>query len=345
MRFIALWNADHLTAINTYTSMTGSVMMPFGKEGSNSNILSPGTAMHYSVTRTLNGLARRTLNLRPASTGANDLNIFLTIPSVAQLVSFQTAGVKKHFFAVRIYTGTIASGGKYIQFGTDPTGWFNAASNTEYFIEVVTDLVSNVRMLYINGGAYDVVTLPGLNGQVHIGNYNTGLLTATSHNFDIVDAYVAVAETDEDAAVTRLGKFVVKTAVLDSVSNDAKFTPVPASSTIKDILNLKRDATGSQFTYVSTDSNESKLGLHWSRPDDTGVGVAGAALRVTTTKVATNQAVTVANVEGGDILLSTNPDTLTYVSNIPVTLPTPSGGWSEDAIANLDIKVGSKRNV
>lgn len=345
MRFIGLWNADHLIAINTYTAMTGAVIMPFGKEGSNSNILQPSTAMHYSVTRTLNGLARRTLNLRPASTATNDLNIYLTIPSVAQLAGFQAAGVKKHFFAVRIYTGTIASGGKYIQFGTDPTGWFNAVNNTEYFIEVVTDLVSNVRMLYINGGAYDVVTLPGLNNQVHIGNYNTGLLTATSHNFDIVDAYVAVAETDEDAAVTRLGKFVVKTAVLDSVSNDAKFTPVPASSTIKDILNLKRDAAGSQYTYVSTDSNESKLGLHWSRPDDTGVGIAGAALRVASTKVATNQAITVANVGGSEFSVITSSDSLTYALSAPVTLPTPSGGWSEDAIANLDVKIGSKRSL
>lgn len=349
MRIISLWNGDYLRSIGTYQSMPSSVMIPYTSEEAFSSIISPVSAQHLSVARTVNGTSRYGLNLKPSGTNSIDMSIFLTFPSITDLAAFKTAGVKKHYIGVRVIANNVntAGGGKILHFGGGATAYFAPVNGQEVFVEIVTDLTTNYRVVYVNGGTYtNSASMPEVAQGVHIGNYDNSinkLLSTTSHNFDLMDMYVAVAETDEDALVQRLGKMNIKTATLDSVTNDAKFTPVPKDyDTIPKILTMVRSSTGSTNVHVLTDSNQSKMGLHWQKPTD-GAEVLGAALQIAAMKPPAAQSNTVVTRNGVDVTLKPYNDTATWLAYQPVSIPTPAGGWSEDAIANLDIKIGSER--
>lgn len=347
MRIIGLWNGDYLKSIGSYQSMTGSVMIPYNSEEAFSNIVIPASAQHLSVLRTVNGTGRYGLNLKPSGTNNIDMSICLSFPSINDLAEFKAAGVKKHYIGVRVFMNNIASGGYLLHYGGMSSAYFTVSNQKEYFVEIVTDLVASTRQLYVNGSAYhNSTSLPDVASYIHVGNYSgtiNKLLTTTSHNFDLMDIYVAVAETDEDAAVPRLGKMHIKTATLSSVTNDAKFTPVPKDyDTIPKILTMVRSNTGSTNVHVLTDSNQSKMGLHWQKPTD-GTEVLGASLQIAAMKPPAAQSKTVVTCNGVDRMLRAYDDTATWLAYQPVSIPTPEGGWSEDAIANLDIKIGSER--
>lgn len=349
MRIIGLWNGDHLKGIGSYATMSNSVMIPYGNEKAFSSILTPLTALQQSVVRAINGTPRYGVNLKPSSADNAELLIYLTFPSINALAGFKEAGVKKHYIGVRVFINNIASGGYLLHYGTSSTMSYTPSNGQEYFIEIVTDLVASTRLLYVNGSVYhNSTSLPELAGDIHVGNYSSTLnklLTTTSHNFDLMDIYVAVAETDEDAAVPRLGKMHIKTATLSSVTNDAKFTPVSTNdATIPKILSFYRDAAGSTGTYVLTDSGQSKMALHWDKPTD-GTEVLGAMLQVATMKPASAQAKTVVSMGDVKVEPTMYADTATWLAYQPASIPTPEGGWSEDAIANLDIKIGSERTL
>lgn len=351
MRIISLWNGDYLKSIGTYQSMIGSVMIPYNSEEAFSNIVIPASAQHLSVLRTVNGTGRYGLNLKPSGTNSTDMSIFLMFPSIADLDGFKTAGVKKHYIGVRVIANNVntTGGGKILHFGSSATAYFAPINGQEVFVEIVTDLTTNYRVVYVNGEAYtNSSSIPDAAQNIHIGNYDSSinkLLATTQHNFDLMDMYVAVAETDEDALVKRLGKMHIKTATLDTVTNDAKFTPVPKDyDTIPKILTMVRSNTGSTNIHVLTDSNQSKMGLHWQKPTD-GTEVLGASLQIAAMKPPAAQSKTVVTRNGVDRMLKVYDDTATWLAYQPVSIPTPEGGWSEDAIANLDIKIGSERTL
>lgn len=347
MRIIGLWNGDHLKGIASYTTMSESVVIPYTSETSFRNILSPQSAQHVSSLRTINGTPRFGLNLKSPGTHNMDMSIYLSFPSIDALAGFKAAGVKKHYIGVRVFMNNIADGARFLMYADGTGVYWSVSSGQEYFVEIVTDLVTSTRRLYVNGAMmHDSTSFPALSSSVYVGNRDSltnKVLTTTSHNFDLMDIYVAVAETDEDAAVPRLGKMHIKTATLSSVTNDAKFTPVSTNNaTIPKILSIYRDAAGITGTYVLTDSGQSKMALHWDKPTD-GTEVLGATLQVATMKPASAQAKTVVSM--GDVKVEPKmyPDTATWLYYQPASIPTPEGGWSEDAIANLDIKIGSER--
>lgn len=347
MRIIGLWNGDYLRGIGSYQSMAEAIMLPYNSETNFSGTVTPASAQHLSVARTINGSTRYGLSLKPSGTYNQDLSICLVFPALNELTAFKTAGVKKHYIGVRVIPQNVATGGKLLHFGARTDAYVTATPGVECFIEIVSDLTTNTRQTYVNGSAFlNTTELANVADRVHIGNYSSTvnkLLTAASHNFDVIDIYVAVAETDEDAAVPRLGKMHIKTATLSSVTNDAKFTPVSTNNaTIPKILSVYRDAAGSTGTYVLTDSGQSKMALHWDKPTD-GTEVLGAVLQVATMKPASAQAKTVVSMGDVKVKPTMYPDTATWLAYQPASIPTPEGGWSEDAIANLDIKIGSER--
>lgn len=349
MRIIGLWNGDYLRSIGSYQSMAGAIMLPYNSETNFSGTVTPASAQHLSVARTINGSTRYGLSLKPSGTNGQDLSICLVFPALNELTAFKTAGVKKHYIGVRVIPQNVATDGRLLHFGGMGSAYVTAVNGVECFIEIVSDLTTNTRQTYINGSAFlNTTGLANVADQVHIGNYNSTvnkLLTAASHNFDVIDIYVAVAETDEDAAVPRLGKMNIKTAPLNHVTNDAKFTPVPKDyDTIPKILTMTRSASGSTNVHVLTDSGQSKMGLHWDKPTN-GTEVLGAMLQVAAMKTASVQADTVVSMGDKSVTLRTYGDSLTWLAYQPVAIPTPDGGWSEDAIANLDIKIGSERTL
>lgn len=349
MRIIGLWNADHLSGVSTYARVEGSVIIPYGGERVTSNILFPSSAQQLSVTRTINGTARRTVNFKSPGTNSADLSIRLHFPSINDLAAFKNAGVKKHYIGVRVIASLINVGGKILHFGGANTTYYAPSLGEEVFIEIVTDLTTSYRVIYVNGATYtNSSSMPDVAGQVHVGNYISDinkLITTTSQGFDLADIYVAVAETDEEASVPRLGKMHIKTATLSTVSNDTKFTPMPKDyGPIPTILSMARNASGSTNVHVLTDSSQSKMALHFAAPTD-GTDVLGASLRVATMKPAAAQAKTVVTMGETKAEPTVYDDTAAWVGYQPVSIPTPAGGWSEEAIGNLDIKIGSERTL
>lgn len=351
MRIVGLWNADHLAGIVAYSSIQGSVIIPYNSDRGTSNILTPISTQLVGTTRTINGSVRRTLNMKPAGTNPVDLSICLTFPSINDLAAFKNAGAKKHYIGVRVLAVSVntAGGGKLLHFGTDSKAYYTPSPSEEVFIEIVTDLTTSYRIIYVNGATYtNSSSIPEVAGQVHVGNYNSSinaLITTTSHMIELVDIYVAVAETDEDAAVLRLGKMNIKSATLSTVSNDTKFTPMPKDyGTIPSILSMARNASGSTNVHVLTDSNQSKMSLHFAAPTD-GAEILGASLRVATMKPTAAQAKTVITMGETKVEPVMYVDTAAWVGYQPVSIPTPAGGWSEEAIGNLDIKIGSERTL
>lgn len=336
MRVISLWNADHLNVPSFVTTPTPLVLGCYNTVGQNSNLMVTGSGASAPMWNTTTNAGRNFLSLQPAVVSTPGLTMYVSMcPAIAGM-SFP--GVTLVYQGLQIRTQTVASS-PLLWIGS--TGFLNATSNTDYFIEVVTNLVAGTRTVYVNGTAY---TAGAPTSMISIGSYTGLLMTAGSQGFSIANHWCVVGDTGEVNMPTRLGRLAVKSSNLESVSNDAKFTPVGGSS-IVDTLNLKRPAVlSSPANYVATDSFDSKMGLKFVTPT-AGDPVIGAMLRVVASKDLSSEATTVATVEGVEATVTTVLNTAAQQIYAGAIIPNPVGGWSEAALGSLDLKISSKRNA
>ena len=347
MDVLSLWNADHLSGIGLQAPPSGGTTIQiqsrysgFGADAT--NIVAAGRS------GTLSRNNRNWLRLGGVS-GTWQAAISLT-PSLSQLKA-GFPGVKRHYAGIRCYTTNIAAGG-YLLSTVGDTAYTGlvAVNATEYFVEVVSDLITDVQTVYVNGVSHGTLNNTVQSG-VRVGNWSatvSKMINATGYELLFNDYYAVVAYETEADIPDRLGKMLVKSTPITSVENDSRFTIVNNTNgvSITDLLNMPRNAWSTTYPAVLTDSLESKMKLNFQPPTN-GDTVVGAVVSATAFRYETDQAAAYIDVNGtANPLGLVVPPLGTYNPKWrQAMIPTPEGGWSEAALGALDIRLYSKRTA
>lgn len=338
MRIVGLWNPDHHKGQTTYTNTVApSITAPYDYEGSLAGLLTYTTAVaswQYISVYGRNWLRFQSINngtcmvviAPPASTGAYD--------------AFKTAGIKRAYHGIRIYVPSYKAGGTLLVNGAGTTAYAIPAIG-EYFVEVVDNLETGTRTVYVNNTTVAVKNT----GWLAVGNYAGSMWGASTHNFMVADYYYGLSEDTDVPVKNRIGKMSVKTLPIATTTNDEKFTVVNATTSIAEVLNSARGQNwpASVVGHVDTDSNESKLNLLYTAPT-LGDNVVGAMVRNCVIKPASSLAGASASSGGTTVNLAVgDAAAITPLSYFPLVIPKPANGWSEAELGNVVVSLNSRR--
>lgn len=342
IQVLGLWNPDHLSG---QTSLTNALDFMFTGlyDGPTVNYgLFSGSGLSTYSWNVVSYLGRRWLRIN--KTAATSTSAFMVIaPPVTGYTDLKNKypNAKRVYQTIRVFVVAAKSGGMLLC--DDRTGTYASVSNSsEYFVEVVTNLETNTRAIYVNGLSVGA-TFPTASW-VGVGDRNGSMMSAANHGFYFTD-YV-FAFSDDVSPPTRLGKLSVKTLLGGATSNDDKFTAVGSGASIAGILASGRTATAPSAVtqYVNSDSNGSKMNLNWA-PVNNGDNVIGAMFRGSAIKLAGADAAAYMAVNGTERVIQTKTtDVTTVVPDIaPLPIPNPANGWSEAELANVTIQMYSRR--
>lgn len=344
MRMLGMWSPVHFAA---QTALTTTLSPPVTGRWDNpitnySLFSSPAMTMGYWSWNVVNTLGRYWLRVQSQVTTSYTTAINLgPVPDNSAYQALLAAGHTRAYHAVRIYVAACKTGATLLSVNSIAS--YAVTAGSEYFVEVVDNLETKTRTVYVNGSvASSNVTAGG----VQVGNINGSLSSGSAHQFYMADYYYAVSDANDPSPPLRLGKMSIKVATPSGAANDSKFTPSVAKS-IATILGSTRTGIGAINTteYVTSDSNGSKMDLLFTAPNR-GDKVVGAQLNVVAMRDPVAQALAKVAINGSvdniGLALSTNPN---ITAPQPFTLPTPEAGWSEAELGNYSIKLYSERSV
>lgn len=342
IQVLGLWNPDHLSGQSTLTSSFGFTFTGlYDGPTSNYGLFSSSGLSTYSWN-VVSYLGRRWLRVN--KTSASSTSAFMTVaPSVTGYTDLKNKypNAKRVYQTIRVFVAAARAGGNLLCDGASGS-YFGVASSNEYFVEVVTNLETNTRIIYVNGnnvtGAFPTTSWVG------VGDRNGSMMSAANHGFYFTD-YV-FAFSDDATPPTRLGKLSVKTLLGGSTTNDEKFTTVGSGSSIAGILASGRTAAAPSAVtqYINSDSNGSKMNLNWA-PINNGDNVIGAMFRGSAIKLPNADAAAYMAVNGAErVIHIRTTDITTVVPDItPLVIPNPDGGWSEAKLSDVTIQMYSRR--
>lgn len=342
IQVLGLWNPDHLSG---QTSLTSAFDFTFTGlyDGPTTNYgLFSSTGLSTYSWNVVSYLGRRWLRIN--KTGAGSTSAFMTIAPAAEGygdLKNKYPNAKRAYQTIRVFVAAARTNGNLLCDGGTGS-YFAVANSNEYFVEVVTNLETNTRTIYVNGSV-TAGALPATSW-VGVGDRNGSMMSAANHGFYFTD-YV-FAFSDDAVPPTRLGKLSVKTLLGGSTTNDDKFSVVGTTSSIASVLASGRAATAPSAVsqYVNSDSNGSKMNLNWA-PVNNGDNVIGAMFRGSAIKLPSADAAAYMSVNGTEKRIQTRTtDVGSVVPDItPLVIPNPTGGWSEAKLSDVTIQMYSKR--
>lgn len=348
MRVIGLWNPSHMEAQTTLSSAVEPLVALFVTSDTSSQSIvwrtTPWSSWYSANVVTFRNRQWLQFNSLSSTVSSCTWSIGpdLSTNPYAELIA---KGATKAYHGLRIYVNKCKTGAMLLSGGaTAATAYYSVTAGSEYYIEVVDDLLTGTRTVYVNGA---VVTVPSGNARVSVGDFSGSLCSVAGHSWYITDYYFAIAEAGDVDPPARLGKIAVKTLKPTGVVNDDKFTVVGSETkSIIDVLTQsRRKTTAAQVTeYVKSDPLDSKMGLLYTAPNN-GDEVLGAVL--VTEAFIEDTANTRGRIDINGTTLNLNLDFLTgtLLYTRAVCIAKPFEEWSEAALGELDIKVYSSRTV
>lgn len=342
MRVIGLWNPYHLAGQSAWTSALPPTISGFwDNEVSNYTLMGLPNLSSYSwAVNSVNGRYYLIFNnLTP-----NNTTCIFTVSrglSVSAYTELRAKGATRVYHGLRVYVWGYKPGATLLC--TSTAGYYPITASGEYFVEVVDRLDTNTRVIYVNGAV--VAPVGALTDYVGVGNQVGSMWNTSGQRFGITDYYFVVNESTDPAGVDRIGKMSVKNLLPTSVDPNAKFTVVGGTDIVS-VLGGGRAAVAPNAvnSYVETDSNESKLNLYFTKPNN-GDRVIGAMARCAAIVPVTSSAATDVTTSAGVLTLQAvagNVSTATPLLT-PITLPNPVAGWSEDELGKIVVSLNSRR--
>lgn len=190
---------------------------------------------------------------------------------------------KRVYYGARVYTRNTPDG-KYLlifdKYNSNYPGFCTVDSKREYFIEVVVDMATGSRMVYVNGSSFGLSTGDN-NVDILIGSGatqpdSTKILPSSLTTLLINDYYCVIAEAN-DTPPARIGPCVVKTAKVASVTGDSAFSVTDKTKSIAEIISTPVQPTITPGTSpaVVTDPAGSMMCVNFAleNPQDKPLGV------------------------------------------------------------------------